>query len=65
MNEKIKVNDFVKIIDGSYAVRVDQFEEYTSIGLSKEPFKVIRRKYGMEEHFIKARGNSIHNKFAT
>ena len=40
----IKIGDLVKIHDGSYAVRVDKFEPYTGIGLSKDPFEVIHKQ---------------------
>ena len=38
----INVGDKVTIKDGSYAVRVDKYEEYSSIGLCKDIFEVIQ-----------------------
>ena len=59
---EINEGDFVKIIDGSYAVRVDQFEEFTSIGLDKELFKVIRINYNTLNYFL-SRTTPVHNVF--
>jgi hypothetical protein len=33
--------DRVKIIDGSYAVRIDQHERYNTIGLTKDVFEIL------------------------
>lgn len=42
-NKDIKVGDLVKINDGSYAVKVSGFETYSSIGLRKQPFEVVKK----------------------
>lgn len=39
---KLKVGDRVRIIDGSYAVRVDKYQEYSSIGLSEDNFEILQ-----------------------
>lgn len=37
-----KVGDKVKIIDGSYAVRLDSYETRSCIGLCQDTFKIIQ-----------------------
>jgi len=42
---EIKIGDVVGINDGSYAVRLDRYEERSCIGLSRDKFVVIRYSY--------------------
>lgn len=42
---ELEKGSVVNIIDGSYAVRVDQHEEYSHIGLCKDDFVVIGLQY--------------------
>ena len=37
--------DIVKITDGSYAIRVDRYEKWASIGLCKDEFEIIAEPY--------------------
>lgn len=37
----LKVGDKVTVNDGSWAVRMDEYEDYTSIGLCTDTFKII------------------------
>ena len=40
--DRLIKGDKVLITDGSYAVRVDKYEEYSSIGLCKDIFEVMQ-----------------------
>lgn len=57
----MKKGDLVKITDGSYAVRVDQFENYSHIGQSKDIFEII--KTGEHEHLVHKYGGIRHDVF--
>ena len=60
MKEELKVGDLVKIIDGSYAVKVNNYEEYTAIGHSQEIFKI---KSFIFDEFLVVSNTSVHNVF--
>jgi hypothetical protein len=59
----MKVGDKVLIIDGSYAVRVDKFEEFTAIGLGNNVFVIIRKP--SSDHLVcgDGEGEKVHNVF--
>lgn len=61
--EELKTGDKVKITNGNYAVRVDKFEEYNSIGLCKDVFEVIKPEINDEFIITKFREIPIHNIF--
>lgn len=58
---ELKVGDFVKICDGSQAVRVDKFEKVTSIGRSKEPFEIIKIKDPDLDYLCYYKDKKAHN----
>jgi hypothetical protein len=61
MNDQFKIGDIVRITDGSYAVRVDEYEKYTSIGLCRDLFEVIKK--GEEYLYTKGSGILTHDIF--
>lgn len=55
INTELKVKDKVTIRDGSYAMRVDSYETYTSIGLCKDTFEVVQTN--VNHGFIRSKGS--------
>jgi len=58
MNTKT-IGTKVKVLDGSYAVRVDQYEEHSHIGLCKDIFEIIQLK----NDYLKTKsfGTTVHD----
>jgi hypothetical protein len=54
----MKTGDIVVITDGSYAVRLDNYELHTHIGLCRDKFKIICM---MDRFLTTRRGTVIHD----
>ena len=56
----LKIGTLVKITDGSQAIRVDKYEQVSTIGLCKDTFEVIAFN---DSHLTHACGGTFHNVF--
>ena len=56
---EVEVGTKVLVTDGSFAVRVDAFEKFTSIGMCKNVFEVVKKNFNYDA--IKCYTCPVHN----